>query len=112
MRVETEAGCAALALLLLRCDVLEVRHANLAALRIKRDRCREPANGYQAEQFGFARFKLKDSHGILCAVTDKQVFSGPVKSERVRLRPEQIRRILPSANRLDHLVAAGIDHTQ
>ena len=112
MRVEAEAGRALFAFLRFRGDVLDVGHAKLAALGIKRNRAGEPADGNQPEQFGFARLELENGDGILRAIADEQFFARPVERQRIRLRAEQIARILPRAESFHHLVAARVNHAQ
>ena len=82
------------------------------SLRVKRNRARKPADGNQAEQFGFARLELKNRDGVLRAVADEKFFARLVERQRVRLRAERIARILPRANRLHDFVRARVNHAQ
>ncbi len=54
-------------------------------------------------------FELKNGDGVLGAVADEQFFAAPVKRQRIRLRAEQVRRILPRAQRLDDGVGVGVN---
>ena len=71
MGVEAIANRARPALFRLHGDIFKVRHANLAALSVKDQRARKPADRNQSEQFGFTRTELKHRNGVLRAVTDK-----------------------------------------
>ena len=81
-------------------------------LRVKHNRARKPADGNQAEQFDFAGLELENRDGVLRAVADEKFSAGFVERQRVRLRAEQIARILPRANRLHDFVRARVNHTQ
>ena len=93
-------------------SAFEVGDVNLFAAGVKNDRAGKPADGNQAEQFGFARVELKNGNGVLRAIADKKFLAGFVKRQRVRLRAEQVARILPRANRFHDLVRARVNDAQ
>ena len=93
-------------------NAFDVGDTQRLASRVEDNATREPADGDQAAQTGVAGLEVKDGHGILCAVADEQFAAGLVKGEGVGLRPEQICRILPRADRLHDLVRSSVNHVK
>ena len=93
-------------------DVFDVRDINFLPRCVEGDGAGKPAGRDQAEQFRFAWFELENGDGVLRAVANKKVFARLVERQRIRLRAEQIARVLPRANRFDNLVLAGINDAQ
>ena len=57
-------------------------------------------------------FELENGNGVLGAVADKKAFSRLVECQRIRLCAEQIRCILPRADRFDDFVCVCVNDTQ
>jgi len=93
-------------------DAFEVGNTELFAARVKHNGAGKPAGRNQAEQFRFARFEPENSDGVLCAVANEERFARLVERQRIRLRAEQIARILPRANGFDDPVGARVNDAQ
>ena len=95
-----------------RADALDVGDAERLAGRVVSDAAGEPADGDQAAQAGLAGLEVEDGHGVLGAVADEELAAGLIEGERVGLRPEQVRGVLPRADRLDDLVRARVNDAE
>ncbi len=58
-----------------------------------------------------AGLEIKNGDGILCAVADKQRLAGFIEGQRIRLRAEQVRRVLPRADGLSRISSVRVSIT-
>src|SRR5215831_9438410 len=84
-----------------RSDPLYVCDTERATNSLVCDRAREPADGDQPAQSGFARFEIEYRNGILRAIANKELFTAVIKCERIRLGSKKIGGVLTRPDGFD-----------